>query len=137
MPRPREGDVKQALHLLSTEQAVGFLDLRFAVLLVQRRDDFVAAWHANQRRITRRRLDNSPAEKWNNDSIPFQTFRLVRGDELDRVLIRETDGARVLDFVAQAFGEVGKARTACSSLSRVGQKRLEIGEGVFEVFGWQ
>src|SRR5205823_8571305 len=56
--------------------------------------------------IARTRWPQVAREKRHNHRLPFRAFRLVRSDELDRVVVgRKTNGARRREIVAQAFGE--------------------------------
>ncbi len=116
--RAGERDVKQALHFLAAQELVGGFVFLFAIFLVQGGDDFVAARDADERRITRRRLDDAAAEKRHDDGVPLQAFRLVRGDELDGVFVGKTNRALVFHFAAEPLREIGEPRAGGARLRR-------------------
>src|SRR5436190_11753704 len=77
--------------------------------------------------ITRTRWPQVAREKRHNHRLPFRAFRLVRSDELDRVVVgRKTSRARSREIVAQAFGEFCQNHSARLRFRGLREQRVEF-----------
>ena len=134
MARPRRGDVEKTFELL----LLGALDrifqfLRF-VFPAESDDELAIDRRFHEMRITRRRRPQVAREERHDHRLPFRAFRLVRSDELDRVVVGgKTDGARGREIIAQMFGEFRQDHSARFRLGRLREQGVELARKITEL----
>ena len=134
MPRARDSDVKQPLHFLAAQDFRGLFNFFFAIFLVQRRNYFVLSRDADDRRISRRKSGDAPAEERHDDGVPFRAFGFLRGDELNRVLIGKARWTLLFHVGAKPFGEIRQRRARCGRFGGERHEDVELADRVLEIF---
>src|ERR1043166_51779 len=133
MPRPRNGDVKQPFHFLATQDFRSLLDFFFAIFLVERRNHFVLSRNADDRRITRRKPGDAPAEKRYDDSIPFRALGFLRRDELDGVLIGKARGTLAFHVGTKPLRKISQRGSRPGRFGSHRHESLKIGDWILEI----
>ena len=97
-------------------------------------DHFVFSRDADDGRITRRESGDPPAEERDDDGVPFRAFRFLRGDELDRIPVRQAGRPLAFHFGTQTLREIGQGGAGCGRFGGQGHKGIEVGERILKVF---
>src|SRR5205814_4555986 len=97
-------------------------------LKLSRSGNFYDAW------ISRRRRYHVSTKEGQDNSLPFGTFRLLRGDQLDAIVCRAAHVALQEKIQAHFFNEFSQRIAARLRLSRKGEKSVEFAFQVGEIF---
>ena len=84
-------------------------------------------------RITWRGRPQIAREERHDHRLPFRAFRLVRSDELDRVVVGgKTNGARRREIVAQTLGEFRQDHSARFRFRSLREQSVEFAREIAE-----
>ena len=132
--RACRGDVKEPRHFLLHRHPGGAAHFFWKVVLGQRHQRLVRVRNFYYAGISRRWRNHVAAEKRQDDSLPFGTFRLLRGDQLDTVVGRTAHLALEEKIQMQFLGKIGKRSATRLRFSRDREKAVEFAFQTAEIF---